>query len=71
MNFEQELNNFLEELRQDGILVDANLVGVSEEKRTGTAIGRFLYDDDIVRERHIALYEEDGVLVWKTLEVVQ
>jgi len=71
MNFEQELIQFLQQLVADGIIVDGSLIGVSEEKRTGTAIARFLDEDDVVRERYLAFFESESVLVWKLLEVLK
>jgi hypothetical protein len=66
MIFEQLTNDYIILLKEQGILLDANVIGVNEEFRTSTCVGKFIVDDVVV-ERYMCVYEDKGVITWKYL----
>jgi len=69
MNHEQKTGQYLLQLKEDGVLIDAYTIGVNEEFKSSTCIGRFL-EGSIVKEKHIAVYEENEIMKWKLLELI-
>lgn len=67
MNHEQKTLEYLLQLKQNGVLIDAYTIGVNENFKTSTCIGRFL-EADLVKEKYMAVYEENGIMKWNLLE---
>lgn len=66
MTFEQITKDYIVELKNQGVLIDANIIGVNEEFKTSTCIGFFLVED-IVKEQYIYIYDDKGTITWKFL----
>lgn len=71
MIFEQATNQYLLELKNQNVLIDAYVTGVNESFESSTCIGRFLEEDQVVREKQIVVYKEGEDLVWSFLETLQ
>lgn len=67
MNHEQKTLEYLLQLKQDGVLIDAYTIGVNENFKTSTCIGRFL-ESDLIKEKYMAVYEENQIMKWNLLE---
>jgi hypothetical protein len=70
MNHEQKTLEYLLQLKQDGVLIDAYIIGVNEEFKSSTCIGRFL-EGSVVKEKYITVYEENQTMKWNLLEVLE
>jgi hypothetical protein len=69
MNHEQKTLEYLLQLKQDGVLIDAYTIGVNENFKTSTCIGRFL-ETDLIKEKYMAVYEENQIMKWSLLEIL-
>lgn len=67
MNFEKKAYEYILQLKNSGVLIDANIYGVNEELMTAEGIGRFLVEDGSVQEKHIILFMIGGVITWRYL----
>lgn len=70
MTFEQITKDYIVELKNQGVLIDANIIGVNEEFKTSTCVGRFLVND-IVEEKYIYIYDDKGTITWKYLTPIK
>ena len=70
MNFEQTTKNYLLELKSENVILDGKIIGIDEEFKTATCIAKFLLSDDIVEEKHICVYDDNGENRWKYLTVI-
>lgn len=69
MNHEQKTLEYLLQLKQNGVLIDAYIIGINEEFKSSTCIGRFL-EVDLVKEKYMTVYEENGIMKWNLLEIL-
>jgi len=67
--FEQEAISYLNQLVIDGVMMDGNIIGVSEEQLTAKAISSFLING-IVKEKTIMIKKIDNVLSWYFLSEI-
>jgi hypothetical protein len=69
MTHEEKTGQYLLQLKQDGVLIDAYIIGVHEEFKSSTCIARFL-EEGVVNEKYIIVYEENDVMKWNLLSVL-
>jgi hypothetical protein len=69
MNHEQKTFQYLLQLKQDGVLIDAYIIGVNEAFKSSTTIGRFM-ENNIVVEKKMIVYEENETISWNFLETI-
>ncbi len=67
--FEQEAISYLNQLVIDGVMMDGNIIGVSEGQLTAKAISSFLING-IVKEKTIMIKKIDNVLTWYFLSEI-
>ncbi len=67
--FEQEANQFLVDLKNENTIIEGNLIGVREDIRTAKAIISIIVND-VLEEKHIAIYEIGEELNWSYLKPI-
>jgi hypothetical protein len=67
MNFEEKTKNYLISLKNDKIIIDADIYGINEDYKTANCIGRIVNDNSEIEEKRIYVYEEDEIMKWKFL----
>jgi hypothetical protein len=67
MTFEEKTKNYLLSLKNDKVIIDANIYGVNEDFNTANCIGRIINNNSEIEEKRIYVYEEDDVMKWKFL----
>lgn len=70
MNFENTVKNYLIELKNEEILIDADITGVNEELKTSRCIATFL-EDGVINEKYIYIYDNKGVLTWNIFNPIE
>jgi len=69
MNFEQLSNQYLAQLEADDVIIEGNLIGVSEQKQVSRAIASFLINGTVT-EKHIIITYKNEVWAWSFLNPV-
>jgi hypothetical protein len=69
MNFEETTKQYLIDLKNQNVLIDAYIFGVNEEFECSTCMGRFL-EDGTVKEKKMIVHKEGDTLKWNLLETV-
>jgi hypothetical protein len=69
MIFENKVKEYLTELKNNEILIDADIIGINENLKTSKCIGRFL-ENGVINEKLIYIYEHNDVLVWYFLNAL-
>jgi hypothetical protein len=67
MTFEEKTKNYLLSLKNDKVIVDADIYGINEDYNTANCIGRIVNDNSEIEEKRIYVYEEDEIMKWKLL----
>jgi hypothetical protein len=70
MIFENKVNEYIIELKNDGILIDADITGVNEDLKTSKCVGRFL-ENGVIEEKNIYIYEDKGSLTWNIINIIK
>jgi hypothetical protein len=70
MNFEQTTKQYLIDLKNQNVVIDAYIIGVNEDFKASTCIGRFLNEDGTVREKQIIVHTVGDTLIWNFLETL-
>jgi hypothetical protein len=71
MIFEQATKQYLLDLKAEGVLIDAYIIGVNEEFESSTCIGRFLDENGTVNEKQMIVHKEGDALAWHFLETLK
>jgi hypothetical protein len=66
MTFEEITKDYLIVLKQQGVIVSANIMCVDETFKISSCIGSFL-ENNIVVQKSICVFDDDGIVVWKDL----
>jgi hypothetical protein len=69
MTFEQESNQYLEQLETEGVIIEGNLIGVSEHKQISKAIVAIDINGSI-EEKHIIITKRDGIWNWNFINPI-
>jgi len=70
MNFEQTTKQYLLDLKNQNVVIDAYIIGVNEDFESSTCIGRFLDPNGTVKEKQIIVYKDGDILMWNLLEIL-
>jgi hypothetical protein len=70
MNFEQATKQYLLDLKNQNVVIDAYIIGVNEDFESSTCIGRFLDPEGTVKEKQIIVHKDDDTLIWNFLETL-
>lgn len=65
MNFEQITKDYLVLLKDQGVILDANIMQVNEQFKTSYCVASFLETSEII-QKNICVYDENGNLDWKS-----
>lgn len=63
MSFEEQANLYIDQLIEDGTILDGDLYGVKEQDQTAKGVGNFL-ENGIVVEKHMFFYMSDNQITW-------
>jgi hypothetical protein len=66
MIFENRVKDYIVELKNSGVIIDGDILGVNEDLKTSKCIGRFL-EDGMINEKLIYVYEYNNNLTWNLL----
>lgn len=66
MIFENRVKDYIVVLKNNGQIIDADIIGVNEDLKTARCVGRFL-EDNTVNEKLIYVYEQNNDLTWNYL----
>jgi hypothetical protein len=67
MSFEEKTKNYLLSLKNDNVIVDADIYGVKEDYNTSNCIARMINEVGEIEEKRIYVYEDNNVMTWKFL----
>lgn len=63
MSFEEQANLYIDQLIEDGVILDGDLYGVKESDQTAKGVGNFL-ENGVVVEKHMFFYMLNGQITW-------
>lgn len=63
MSFEEQVNLYIDQLIEDGTILDGDLYGVKESDQTAKGVGNFL-ENNVVVEKHMFFFMSNGQLTW-------
>lgn len=63
MSFEQQVNLYIQQLIQDGTILDGDIYGVKETDQTAKGLGNFL-ENNVVVEKHMFFYMLNDQITW-------
>jgi hypothetical protein len=66
MTFEQSTKDYLLVLKNQGVILNANIYGVSEEFKFSNCVADFLENNSVV-QKSICVYDDNGTITWKNL----
>ena len=69
MNFEQQSNQYITQLESEGVIIEGNLIGVSETKQISRAIASFLING-VISEKHIIITKKNDVWAWNFINPI-
>lgn len=70
MSFEQITKDYLILLKDEGVILDANIMVVNEEFKTSDCIASFLEENTII-QKYICVYNDNGNITWKNLVPIE
>lgn len=69
MTFEQITKDYLILLKEQGVIVSANIMFVDEAFKTSSCIGTFL-ENNIIVQKYICVFDDNGTVTWKYLTLI-